>query len=99
MESGPDCSYWIATRLERPAPVLECHRPGEFLHRAAWAGFAVSWGWMLVAAIITLARLATLVPSPWGSLQIAALIVGPGTAGIALSLLLEVVARRQRLRH
>lgn len=99
MDTGPNRSYWIATGLERPAPTLEFRRPGELLHRVASAGFAASWGWMLVAAVVTLARLSALVPSPWGSLQLAALIVGPGTAGIALSLALEVAARRQRRRH
>lgn len=98
MDSGPNRSDWIAAGLERPAPVLEYHRPGEFLHRLASAGLAASWGWMLVAAIVTLTRLAALAPTPWVSLRLAGWIVLPGAVGIALSLSLEVLARRRR-RH
>lgn len=98
MSTGPNRSYWIAAGLERTRPALEYPRPGELLHRIASAGLAASWGWMLVAAIVIVKRMDTEVPGPWDSLQSAALIVAPGAIGIALSLLLEVFARRKR-RH
>ena len=96
MNTGPNRSYWIVAGLERPRPALEFRRPGETLHRIAFAGLAASWGWIIVAAIVTVARLNSLALSPWGSVQLAALIVAPGAAGIALSLVLEVLARRRR---
>jgi hypothetical protein len=98
MSSGHNRSYWIAAGLERTQPALERHRPGETLHRIASAGLAASWGWMIVTAIVTVTRLPALSLSPWGSLQLVALIVLPGAAGIAVSLALEVLARRRRRR-
>jgi hypothetical protein len=53
---------------------------------------------MIVTAIVTVTRLPALSLSPWGSLQLVALIVLPGAAGIAVSLALEVLARRRRRR-
>lgn len=99
MNSGQNRSYWIAAGLERTQPEFERQRPGETLHRIASAGLAASWGWMIVAAIVTVRRLPVLSLSPWGSLQLAALIVLPGAAGIAISLALEVLARRRRRRQ
>jgi hypothetical protein len=96
MDTRPNRSYWIAAGLERPRPALQFHRPGEVLHRVASAGFAASWGWIIVAAIVTVTRLNSLVLSPWGSVQLATLIVAPGAVGIVLSLALEVMARRRR---
>jgi hypothetical protein len=98
MGTGPNRSYWIATGLERLQPALNWHRPGETLHRVASVGIAASWGWMIVAAIVVVTRLGALAPGPWESVRLAALVVGPGAAGIALSLGLEMLARRRRRR-
>jgi hypothetical protein len=44
-------------------------------------------------------RIDTLMKGPWDSLYLVATIVGPGAVGIALSLMIEVVARRKRRRR
>ncbi len=98
MITGHNRSYWIATGLERTRPALELHRPGEMLYRLAAAVLAASWGWMIVAAIVTVTRLETPAPTSWGSVQLAGMIVGPGALGIALSRVLESLARRRRRR-
>ncbi|HET8692034.1 MAG TPA: hypothetical protein VFM30_07885 [Steroidobacteraceae bacterium] len=96
MQTEPGRSYWIATGLERTRPALDLRRPGEMLHRIGSVILALAWAWMLVSAVVTVARLESLDLGPWGSLQLAAVIVGPGAVGILVAMLLEAIARRQR---
>lgn len=96
MQTQPSRSYWIVAGLERPRPTLDMRRPGETLHRAGSVVLALAWSWMFVSAIVTVARLASLDLGPWGSLQLAAVIVGPGALGILVAMILESLARRRR---
>jgi hypothetical protein len=96
MQTGPERSFWIIAGLERPRPAFAPRRSGDMLHRIGSIVLALAWTWMFVAGMVTVARLEQLELSPWGSVQAAALIVGPGAAGIVLALVLEMLARRGR---
>lgn len=96
MHTEPSRSYWIVAGLERPRPTLDLRRPGETLHRVGSVILALAWSWMFISAIVTVTRLESLDLGPWGSLQLAAVIVGPGALGILAALVLETIARRRR---
>lgn len=90
---------YMGSGLEGAQPSLVLRRPGESLHRFASAAFAASWGWMIVAAIVTLTRLGSTSLIAWESVRLAALVVVPGAIGIALAMFLESLARRRRRRR
>jgi hypothetical protein len=96
MHTEPGRSYWIVAGLERPRPALDMRRPGETLHRVGSVILALAWSWMFISAIVTVARLQALDLAPWGSLQLAAVIVGPGALGILVAMVLESLALRRR---
>ncbi len=96
MQTPPSRSYWIAAGMERPARIRILRSPGEMLHRIGSVVLALAWSWMFIAAIVTVARLDALELSPWGSVEAAAWIVGPGVAGIVAAMVIEVLARRRR---
>jgi hypothetical protein len=90
-------NYWLSAGLERRRPALLPSRHREVAGRIAAALRVASWSWMVGAAIYAMAGLDSLSTEPWDSLWVVALVVGPATAGILLSLLLDALVRNERI--
>ena len=97
MSTETNKNYWLSAGLERRRPALLSSRRQEIAGRTAAALRVASWTWMVGAAIYVIAGLDSLSTEPWESLWVVALVVGPATAGILLSLLLDALVRNERI--